>query len=461
MCLLAYDQQQAPVIRNTVDINLFGGPHRMIVARIYEYIDRYKKPPGDHLPDLLEDKLKAENKREASLYEDVILSLHEAYPSLNSEYVMAQLNTFVRRQSLRSIAVELAKELQRDTEESLDNADTLIHKAQHATVNLFDPGTRLSNKERALAFLDIPDTSFPIGIPDLDKRGFGPTRKEQWLFIANAKKGKSWALMHLAKMALVHKLKVCHISLEMSEARTSQRYFQTLFAMSKRKEVSKAVKFKRDSLNRIAGFENVKIKPKLSMDDQKIHARLSKKIDEWSVRMLDNIIVKQFPTGQLTVNQLKAYLDTLDNNERFVPDLLIVDYPDLMKLDKNNYRLAIDETYKDLRGIAVERNIALAIVSQSHRGAAKAKVVGSENVAEAYSKIAHADVIITYSQTEIEQSLGLARLHVAGGRNDQDNITIVISQNYALGQFVVDSAIMRGNYWENLPEGEQDAGDED
>jgi hypothetical protein len=50
--------------------------------------------------------------------------------------------------------------------------------------------------------------------------------------------------------------------------------------------------------------------------------------------------------------------------------------------------------------------------------------------------------------------LGLARLHVAAGRNDADKITIVISQNYGTGAFVVDSTMMRGNYWQLVPQPE-------
>jgi hypothetical protein len=123
----------------------------------------------------------------------------------------------------------------------------------------------------------------------------------------------------------------------------------------------------------------------------------------------------------------------------------------LMKLDRENFRLDLDQTFKELRGIAVSRNLALACVSQSHRSAAKSKQVGVENVAEAYSKIAHSDTVITYTQTAAEQKLGLARLFVAAGRNDEDRFTIVISQSYSTGQFVVYSTRMIGTYWEHLP----------
>jgi replicative DNA helicase len=458
LTLLSFDDARAPIIRGLVEPNLYGGHYRTIAARLYDYIDRYKKAPKDHLPDILTDKLEAENKREAAIYEEAIESIHAAREGINAVYVMATLETFIKRQSLRSVAVDLTKALQRDTEESLEEAQTLIAKANTTALSVFDPGLRLSDKERSLRYLDRQEACFPTGIPELDKRGFGPTRKELWLLIANTKRGKSWGLLQLAKMAALHRLKVAHISLEMSEERIAQRYHQAFFAMAKRNEVLKTIKFQRDKLGRLTGQETLRMQPTLALDDPNIRRKLERRIDRHGDRLLHNIFVRDFPMGTLTINQLKAYLDNLELTERFVPDLLIVDYPDIMKLDKDNYRLAIDEVYKDLRGIASARNLACAVVSQAHRASAKAKLVGGENVAEAYVKLAHCDVGITYSQTPAELKLGLARLHVAGGRND-GGVTVVISQQYGMGSFVVDSTIMKGNYWQSLP---QDGfGDED
>ena len=452
LVILSYDDERCKIIRGVIPIEMFGGPYKLVAARIYDYIDRFKKAPKDHIADLLADKLEGKTARENELYEDIIGSIHEASAGVNAEYVMSQLETFTRRQALRTVAIDLAKALQRDTDDALDEADKLIHSARHTALTLFDPGTRLSDKNKALDFLDISTNCFPTGIHELDKRGFGPTRKEMWLFMGDAKAGKTWALMQVAKMALMSRVKVLHISLEMSEARSAQRYFQALFAMSKRNEKFTGVKFRKDKLGRIEGFDDYEVQPKLSLDDPNIRKKLEKRIDKWGTRLLDNIIVKQFPTGHLTVPQLRGYMDNLETAERFVPDLLIVDYPDLMKIDKNNFRLDLDGIYKELRGIAVERNLALAIVSQTHRAASKAKKVRADNAAEAYSKVAHADCIITYSQTDAEKKLGLARLSVVGGRNDQDGITVVISQQYGMGNFVVDSTLMIGNYWVNVPE---------
>ena len=454
--ILTYDDKDCITIRNLVPPEFWGGPYAEISRRIYEYIDRFKKAPKDHIADLMADKIEnKKNPRESSLYKDIILSIHEQSQNINSEYVMSQLATYVKRQSLRSIAIDLGKALQQDTDESLEEAERLIGQARTQQVSVFDPGLRLSNTDRVLEFLDQQSSCFPTGIPELDKRGFGPTRKELWLYIAAAKRGKTWMLIQLAKMATLQRLKVCHVTLEMSQDRCAQRYMQAFFAMAKRKEKKIVTKFERDSLGRMVGFDEAEVSPKLSMDDPKIRDKLERRIKQSSSRYLDNIFVKQFATSTLTVRQLESYLDGLENNERFIPDLLIVDYPDLMKLDASNMRLEIDQVYKELRGIFVSRNIAGAIVSQGNRTSEKAKNVTSGMVAEAWSKIAHADCIITYNQTEAEHKMGLARLYVSGGRNDEDKISLVISQNYAMGTFVVDSILMSNDYFKQLPQEEE------
>src|ERR1700689_5251254 len=116
LCLLIFSDDKAPIVRNTIEINLFGGQYKIIANKAYDYIDKYKRAPKQHIADILQDKLESQNKAEASLYNDILTSLHEAYSTINTEYVMAQLETFVKRQSLRTVAIELAKALQRDTE---------------------------------------------------------------------------------------------------------------------------------------------------------------------------------------------------------------------------------------------------------------------------------------------------------------------------------------------------------
>ena len=449
MCMLAYNDTYASIIRNTIPLNLWSGPYRILASRIYNHIDQFKVPPKDHLPDILSDKLESEGA-ESDIYRNLVIDIRNAKEGINEEYVSHQLEIFIKRQSFRSISVELTKALQTDTEESLERAEHLIEQARRQQLQVFDPGTRLSDKNKSLRFLDLSNDCFPTGIPELDKRGLGPTRKEYWQLVADKKKGKSMMLSHLGKMALLHRLKVVHITLEMSEARVSQRYFQTLYSIAKRPEISKISKFKKDDRGIMTDFIQSDINPKYSLQDPDIRKNLENLIDQWAIRQLNNIYIKEFPTSSLTINQLEGYLDNLAATKKFHPDLLILDYPDLMKLDRKDLRLSLDALVKRLRGLAVERNIALATVSQSNRAGSKAKLLDADSIAEAYSKTQDADVTLTLSMTSAEKRLGLARLYVAAGRNDEDGFTVVISQHYKTGTFVLDSAMVPLDYWSHF-----------
>lgn len=449
--LLTFDDTHAPIIRGIIDVNLFGGPYRFIAAEIYKHIDTYKKPPGLHLPNLF-----VGDKNEQAFIE-IFQRMEAARADVQPPFVMAQLEKFVKNKSLRAIAIDLTKALQKDTDDGLEEAERLLDNRRRSTVSVFDPGTRLSDKARALAFLELSNTALRTGIYELDKRGFGPTRGELLLAIGNAKAGKSWFLIHLAKMALLDRVKVVHITLEMSEARVAQRYWQTYYSISKRREEQVIRKFTRDKQNSLTGLPSKIITPKYTFEDENIKGFLTREIGRWKYRRYDNIFIKQFPTGQLTVRELEAFLDNLKLIENFEPYVVIVDYPDLMKLDTSNLRASLDELYKDLRGLAVTRNIAMVIVSQSNRVASSKKKgtdVGLENVAEAYSKVQHADLILTYNQTPQERQLGLARLEVSGGRNDSDKFAVIITQQYGIGQFVLDSQLMTSNYKDLLPQEE-------
>jgi hypothetical protein len=71
-------------------------------------------------------------------------------------------------------------------------------------------------------------------------------------------------------------------------------------------------------------------------------------------------------------------------------------------------------------------------------------------ISEDISKAFTADTVLTYSQTEQEEPLGLARLHVEYARNEARGQTVLLAQSYATGQYVLESALMRQEYWARL-----------
>lgn len=450
--LLCFDEENSKVIRNTVELDLFEGLYKEVATRVYVYIDGFSKAPGEHISDLFDDIINGDDRRQSDAYKNFLIKLFKSHESIDPHFVMSRLSTFVRQQQQKAGIMRAADALQRGAPDADVQVDEIFRNVLRDRTDLFDAGAFLADSRRSFRFLNLPDQTLPTGVPELDSRGAGPVKKGLHLFIALTKRGKSWWLINLGKHALLRHLKVCHITLELSEEQVAQRYFQSLFAMVKRggEEVWNTV-LDVDRKGRLVDLEQISHMPKLALDDSDIRSKLQAKVDQWGVRF-NRVLIKEFPTGKLTTRNLEAYLDSLEASHGFVPDLLIVDYADMMYIDTKNYRADVGRVYKDLRGVAGERNLALATASQAHREGEKVRLLTGGNVAEDYSKVGTSDTTITYSQTPDERDLGLARLHVAASRVDVDSYTVLISQSYRTGQFVLQSVLLDRLYWKLMEE---------
>src|SRR3972149_1965432 len=81
-----------------------------------------------------------------------------------------------------------------------------------------------------------------------------------------------------------------------------------------------------------------------------------------------NLIIKEFPTGSASLNTIKSHLKVLER-EGIVPDVIIIDYADIMKATSSfsEKRFALTSIYEGLRGMAMEMNIPIWTASQSGR----------------------------------------------------------------------------------------------
>jgi replicative DNA helicase len=442
LTLACFSDKSASLIRNSVPITLFTSkPYRTILNATYNYIDRYSKPPKDHIVDELEVLLDKKDD-EAAMLSDILASAKDLSASINEEYVLNQLEKFVRQQSLKTGIVK-AHELV--TQGDLDAAEVALHKAMKARSDVFDPGITLMDvAKRLIAGEDLRDP-IATGIDILDRMGLGPARKEFHLFIAPPKRGKSFWLIHIAKRALLQRWKGVYITLELSDKFVGRRELQSLFALTTRENVEETyTKFIVGDKGALEDFEIKKLKrPSLATDS--VLRGVPEKIDD--LRVNSRLLIKEFPTGSLTIKGLEAYLDNLERTQNFIPDFIILDYADLMYIDPKVYRQALGVLYKELRGIAVERNLAMISASQSNREGADSRIVTDTHVAEDYSKIATVDCVITYNQTPMERMRRLARLYVASGRIEADRFAVLISQSYASGQFILDALPMKEEYW--------------
>lgn len=448
LAILCYDDTPsgARFVRSLVQAEHFDSYYREIAEAAHSFIDRFEKPPGEHTLDLIDD-LCRKYEDSAEFYKRIFTSLEITKDEINRDFVLSKANLFVREQRLKVAIGESIDLLSRGEEGDVEEAEALVRAALDATSVNFDHGLMLGSVE-SLRFLDEDYTeSMPTGIPAFDDLGHGPAPGQLLLFSALYGKGKSWFLVHLAKQALLARRRVLYITLEMSEDEVAKRLYQSIFSVSKRPGRFTKQRFVKDEKGKATQFEEQEMRKRPDFKMKKIKRLLQDK----AARLKTPLIIKQFPTGSLTPRELEAYMENLEGAKGFIPHLVLVDYADLMTTDAANYRRSLSSVYVALRGIAVKRNVAVATASQLNREAIGSKKATGGNLAESLDKAHTADVHIVYNQTDAEKALNLARLYLDKGRGEKDRFTVLIAQQYGLGQFCLDSALMGGDgYWDSV-----------
>jgi hypothetical protein len=187
---------------------------------------------------------------------------------------------------------------------------------------------------------------------------------------------------------------------------------------------------------------------------KQLHRLLAYTPERWK-----HLKVKDFPTRTLTLPMLRGYLDLIAAQKNgFVPDLLIIDYAEIMATDAKDIRVSLFLLMEELRKLAKERDIAVVTVWQGTRESHKAWQLDFSHTSESYMAACTADCFLSFMRSAEEKPYKLARIWVNKNRNGVQDFGVVLTQNYEHGQFVLDSARYQPSYRELLEEFTAEAG---
>jgi hypothetical protein len=448
LAALIFNDRAGAAIAAQVIPAYFDDSYRNIAERVLTYRRKYGKAPGAaHLDDLFDKHLFDQKSHTRQL----VMDLAGLARGINADYVLSRTNQFVREQNIKAALVASNMRWEQGGDDLAPSVEDILYKALRFKAETFDAGARLNDTKRVLKFLDRNTAEgIPFGIPELDRFGIALRPTEMTLYVGGKGTGKSWACVHVGKQAIkLGDKTVLHLSCEMSEELTIERYIQSLFSAATDPDSFEQSIFRFTRTGQLEKIEIHKTKPQYHFHDPEIRQVIRGLIQPFGAR-LGNVIIKRFPSGMLTISELEGYLDFLDYEFKFQPDLLILDYPDLMAQDSKNYRITMGRTFVDLRGLLVARHMAGFFPTQSNRIGMKASKVTTDMISEDISKAFTADNVLTYSRTEEEKKRNLARLYVSHARGKRDGQTIVISQSYTTGQYVLQggSMLQTEAYWD-------------
>ena len=445
LVLLCFDDVNGKMIRGALTPQLFeSSVFREIAGHAIDFIDQYGETIKDHLPDHLEGILTGDDQRKANTYRKLLDNLYLSRETVNGDYVISQLHKFVRQQKLKDAVIKAVEAIE---DGRIDQAEVELQKGLNSQSIAFEGGLNMSSPESVLAILDNnEEEGFDLGIKELDAAGIIPRRKELFALLAARGKGKSWFLTHCMKQALLQRWSAVIITLEMSEKRYAGRMLQSFFSISKRDARVKVTRLVHDRQGNLQDVIQEQIE-RMTMQDPDIRTKLMSRAKREFTRR-PPFRIKQFPTASLDMPGLEAYLDGLERFEGFTPDVIMVDYPKLMKMNPLNLRVELGALGERLRGLAVARNSSVIIVAQGNRESETASLVTGNMTSEDISLLATVDTMLTYSQTPAEHQMNLARLFVEKARNEEAKQQVLISQAYGIGQFCLDSSGIKSDYWD-------------
>ena len=234
-------------------------------------------------------------------------------------------------------------------------------------------------------------------IDDLMDGGLAPG--ELGVVMAPAGIGKSWMLINIGANAIKQNKTVIHYTLELNENYVGQRY---------------------DSVITGIAAQNLK--------------NYTDDIEDKLKDISGELIIKYYPTKSTGVMGIKAHIEkTIMLGQ--TPDLIIVDYADLLKVSSKDKHEALEELYEDLRGMAGEYGVPVWTATQANRSALEDDIIEADKIASSYGKVMVSDFLMSLSRKVEDKLSGTGRGHVIKNRFGPDGITLPSKINTNNGQF--------------------------
>ena len=335
-------------VRNIISPQYFHKKYFEVVELLIEYAEEYNSLPTP-------EQIKAKT--------DLDINLVPGLDEHQKTWFLDEFETFCRHKALEKAIIESADLLEKSeygpVEEKIKQA-VRIGLTKDLGIDYFeDPKARLLR-------LKENNGTVKTGWKSLDDRLYGGFNKgELNIFAGSSGAGKSLFLQNLAMNWLEQGMNVVYFTFELSEELSAMRV---------------------DSMT--TGVPTNEIFKKI--DDVDLAVRLQKTKSGGNFR--SNMV-------RTTQNDLRSYVKEYQINKGVAPDVVLVDYLDLMfptnkKISPADMFIKDKFVSEELRNFAVEQQIVLVTASQLNRGAIEEVEYDQSHIAGGISKINTADNLI-------------------------------------------------------------------
>ena len=360
------------------------------------------------------------NLEQKVLYDKVIERLYDSLDDFSAgiDYLKERALEFAKKEKFRQGLQQSVNLLKMDPD-AYEQAIPLMEKALSVGSGLdlgMDLKRDILNLPQILGKKYDKVNMVSTGLKGLDEAiGGGWINGTLSLIAAPSGGGKSRAMAYFAAEALKQGKKVIYITLELDEDETLANVVS--------------------SLTNRSWWEMLNPDPIVQEDYQTVATNVRDKLNA-------NLKVKFYINKTISTQTIMAYIMRLKSSEGFVPDLIVVDYMDLLlPIDKPKTRgeesdyAALGIVCFDLIRLGKMFNIPIISGSQLNRTAFDItgnQVVSMASLSDSSRKIFNCHNLLTMNRNPQEKELGKCRIYLAKARTGKQNE--IIYCNYDLSR---------------------------
>ena len=315
--------------------------------------------------------------------------------NIDKEYALIETEKFAKERAFEGAILE-AVVIMQDKKEKMGDVIKLMTDALAVGLPTEIGINFTKNPLERFKKYALNDERVPFRIPVLNEVSYGGfSKKTINLFMASTGIGKSLVMCSLAADYIMLGYNVLYVTLELSQSKICARIDANLLDI----ELKKLYKTPVEELS--IKFNNFYTKnPNIG-----------------------TLIVKELPTSTVDTSSVRLLLKELKTKEFFTPDIIFIDYLNLMnpyRTDNatNSYK-TVKNTAEELRGIAVEYDCIVISATQTNRDGSGGVEVGLESVSESKGLPDTCDFFFGIYQTEVQRNENIMVVKILKSRDTE------------------------------------------
>jgi len=465
---------------------------KLLAGWVFDYYAKYGKAPKKDIEGIYTSHLKELDKTRAEDIEEILSGLSHEYEreQLNVRYSLDQTYQYFQEQHLKQFADEVKGQLVAGQIIEAEKIATGYRTIETGQINYIDPFASASKIKDAFAERQKPLIRFGGALGKF--WGEQMVRDSFVALLGREKIGKTWMLLEMAMKA---NASGCNVAFFQAGDMTENQFLLRMCVyMAKRSYKEKycsnifiptidCVKNQFNTCNKEErecdfgvfdegekkeqSFDSLKnallrnpdykpcrnckeIEPTVWLKEQPPTKPLTYKeayraIKKWRERHKKRFHLSTYANETLSILEIKSLLDIWERQEGFVPDVIIIDYADLLASDPDVVRLDFrnrqNVIWQRLRALSQERHCLVITATQAATTAYGKKLMSMSDFSEDKRKMAHVTALFGLNQTAEEKEIGIMRINPIVVREDDYAINkpVHVLQRLQIGRPVLGS----------------------